>query len=119
MATSRPPGPSARASGAITRLALNSSGARAIGLRRDHQVIIGLRAARPRNDRVKQETMVFAIEHEDDRALVNRIARAGADGRFPILAQELLETDDLLLELMRRIAGQRQFVPNQARCRVD
>src|SRR5690348_6323809 len=86
--------------------------ARPVRLRSDHQVVIGLCATRPRNDRIEQEAMIFAIEHEDDRAFVDWIAGAGAYRRFPILTQERLKADDLLLELVRRIAEQRQLVPN-------
>src|SRR5262249_24572659 len=76
-------------------------------------------ASRPWYDRIEQETMIFAVKHEDDRQLVNRVAGTRADGRFTILTQERFKTDDLLLELVRRIAEQRQLTPNQARRRID
>ena len=82
-------------------------GAGAIGLRGDHQVVIGGGAAGPGNDRVEQEAVVFAIDDEHDRALIDRIAGARADAGFPVVCQETFEIDDLLLEAVGGIAGER------------
>ena len=89
--------------------------ARAIGLRGDDQIVIGDRAARLRNDRIEQEFVVFAIDHQHDRALIDRVAGLGADSRLPVLRQERFEIGDLLLEAVGRVAGERQLVPDQAR----
>ena len=76
----------------------------AVGLRGDDEVVIGARAAGARNDRIEQEAMVVAIEHEHHRPLVDRVAGARRDAGFPVLRQKRLERDDLLLEAVRRIA---------------
>ena len=94
-------------------------GARAIGLRGDDEIVIGDRAAGSWDQRVEQETVVLAIDDEHHRALVDRVAGARADAGFPVLHQKRLEIDDLLLEAMRGISGQRQFVPDQTRRRVE
>src|SRR5215471_19555414 len=95
------------------RLELERS-ARPIGLRGDDQIVVGERAAWLRNDRIEQEAMILAIDDEYHRALIDRIAGARANASLPILRQERFEIHDLLLEAMRRIAGQRQFVPDHA-----
>ena len=94
-------------------------GAGAIRLRGDDQIVIGDGAAGLRNDRVEQEAVVLAIDHQHDRPLVDRIAGARADAGFPVLRQERLQIDDLLLEAVRRIAVQRQLVPHQARRGIE
>ena len=52
-------------------------GARAVGLRGDHQVVIGHGAAGARNDRIEQELVVGAIDHQHDRPLVHGVAGLG------------------------------------------
>ena len=94
-------------------------GARAIGLRGDDEIVIGERAAGPRNDRVEQEAVIFAIDHQHHRAVIDRVAGARADAGFPVLGEEWFERHDLFLEAVRRIAGQRQLVPDHARCGVE
>ena len=89
-------------------------GARAIGLRRDDEVVVGDRAARPRDDRVEQELVVVAIDHQHHRPLVDRIAGLRAHPGLPVLRQERHEIGDLLLEPVGRIAGERHLVPDHA-----
>ena len=58
--------------------------------------------------------MVLAIDHQHHRPLVDRIAGLGADAGLPVLVEERHEIGDLLLELVRRRAGQRHLVPDHA-----
>src|SRR5262245_22817527 len=90
--------------------------ARAIWLRRDDEVVIGDRAARLRNDRIEQEFVILAIDHEDHRALVDWIAGFRAHPRLPVLRQKRLEVRDLLLETVSGLSGKRHLVPHEA-CR--
>ena len=108
MAISRPPGARLRASGAThpARLELDRR-AGAIGLRGDHQIVIGAGEAAARPHLVEQEFVVLAIDHQHDRLLVDRIAAAGADPGAPVLAEEGLQLGDLRFEIVRGVAGQR------------
>ena len=63
--------------------------------------------------------MVGAVDHQHDRALVDRVASLGADARLPVLRQERHEIGDLLLELMSRGAGERRFAPDHAGSGVE
>ena len=58
--------------------------------------------------------MVSAIDHQHDRPLIDWIAGLRAHARLPVLRQEGHEVGDLLLELVRRVAGERRFAPHQA-----
>ena len=92
-------------------------GARAIGLRGDHEVVVGDGAARPRHDRVEQELVVLAVDHQHHRPLIHRVAGLRAHARLPVLGEERLEIGDLLLEAVRGRAGERHLVPHHARRR--
>src|ERR1700757_3166384 len=52
-------------------------GARAIGLRGDDQVVIGVGDTTARSHLVEQESVVLAIDDQHDRLLVDRIAAFG------------------------------------------
>ena len=79
----RPPVPIAFASGATTRLGFEvERGARAIGLRGDDEIVVGHGAARPRYDRIEQEFVVLAIEHQHDGTFVDGISRFGLTPAF-------------------------------------
>ena len=60
-----------------------------------------------------------AVDHQHHRPLIDRIAGLGADAGLPVLRQERHQVGDLLLEIVRGIAGQRDLVPDQARRRVQ
>jgi hypothetical protein len=58
--------------------------------------------------------MILAPQRQDDRPLVDRIARGRADTRPPVLGQESFQFADLLGEAVRGVAGQRDVFPDQA-----
>src|SRR5690349_20025659 len=60
----------------------------AIGLRGYHEIVVGHHAARPRHDRIEQESMILAPQGQDDRTLVNRVAGPGGDAGAPVLGQK-------------------------------
>src|SRR5262249_35978350 len=60
-------------------------GARAVGLRGDDEVVVRHRAAGPRDDRIEQELVIVAIEHQHHRPFVDRIAGFRADPGLPVL----------------------------------
>ena len=72
------------------------------------------RLAAMRDDRIEQEFVILPVEHQHDRLLVNRIAALGADAGLPVLGQEILQPGDLLLEIVRGVAGERDLVPDEA-----
>ena len=76
--------------------------ARSIRLRCDDEIVIRDGAARLRDDRIEQELVIVAIDHQHDGALVDRIAGLRADAGFPVLREEWFEVHDLGLELVRR-----------------
>ena len=115
MPISRPPGRSERTSGRHHLRGLEfDAGARPIGLRGDHQIIIGHHPARPRHDRIEQEGMILAPQGQDDGPRIDRIAGGRTDSRPPVLGQKSFELADLLGKAVRGIARQRDILPDQA-----
>src|SRR6201990_502137 len=84
----------------------------AVWLGCNNEVEIGLGLPRPWNGGIQQEPVVLAIEHEHDGPLVERHGGAWADRGAPVLFEEWPELGDLLLELARRGAPQRNLVPD-------
>jgi hypothetical protein len=115
MPINRPPGPSARASGATTFEALNCVLARA---RYGCEAITRSKSARtgalPGAYAIEKQPVVVAIDHQHDRALVDGIARRLADLRRPVLRQESLQVGDLPLELARGASRERELMPHEA-----
>ena len=81
------------------------AGARAIGLRGDDEIEIGIRRPRLRDDRIEQELVVLAVDHEHHRPLVDRVAGLRADAGLPVFRQEGLQPGDLLLEFCDVVPG--------------
>src|SRR5262245_55419907 len=66
-------------------------GPRAIWLRGDDEVVIGDGSAWFRDQRIKQEFVVLAIDDEHHRALIDRIPGLRTHARLPVLGQERFE----------------------------
>src|SRR6266704_2097562 len=86
-----------------------------VGLRSDNQVEIGLRAAGARDDLVKQKSVVFPVQHDGDRPLIDRHARPRADIGAPVLFQKRPQFGNLGLEFARGGPAERHLVPDHAR----
>ena len=56
----------------------------AIRLRGDDQVVIRRDTSRTWNDRIEQEAMILAIERQDDRPLIDGVARLRTDLGVPV-----------------------------------
>ena len=92
--------------------------ARPIGLRGDDQIVVPMRAAASRPNVIEQELAILAIDDQDHRLVVDRIAGLRADACGPVLAQERLQLGDLPLEIARRVAGEAELLPDHAACRL-
>jgi hypothetical protein len=92
---------------------------RAIGLRCDHEIIIGHHAPWPRHERIEQEGVILTPQGQHDRPLIDGIAGLGADPGAPVLRQKSLELADLLGKAVRGVAGKRDVFPDQAVRRGD
>ena len=90
------------------------AGPRPVGLRGDHQVVIGHHPPRPRHDRIEQERVILAPQRQDDGPRIDRVAGGRADPGAPVLGQEPFELADLLGKAVRGIARQRDILPDQA-----
>ena len=86
--------------------------AQAIGLRGDHHVVIGLALSALRDHLIQHEAIVVAVDDERYRVVVDRIARLRAVARLPVLREEGLERGNLFGKVVRRSAGERDFVPD-------
>ena len=85
----------------------------AVRLGGDDEIIVGGDAPRPRQDRIEQKGVILAPEGEDDGPQIDGIARA-LDPGPPVFGQKPLEIGDLLGEAVRRVAGERDILPDQA-----
>lgn len=92
-------------------------GAGPVGLRGHHQVEVGAGGAGAGDHRIQQEAVVLAVEHQDRRPLVDRVALP-ADPRLPGLGEEGLELGDLLLEVVRAVAPERRLLPDEGAGRL-
>jgi len=54
---------------------------------------------------VEKKFVIVAVEDEDYRPVIDRVAARGTDPRSPMLGQKGLEVGNLLLELVRRRPG--------------
>ena len=116
MAIRRPPGPKRARKRRDHALDLEVERcAGAIGLRRDHEIVAGDRSAGARQDRLEQEVVVLAIDHQHDRPLERRVAGLRIDAGLPGVAEERLKFGDLGLEFVRVVSLQAQLVPDHAR----
>src|SRR5215831_9589788 len=75
-------------------------GTGAVRLGGDDEVVIGLRRAASRPHWVEQEFVIVAINDQNNRPFINRIAALRTDARPPMLRQEGLQRGDLLFELV-------------------
>ena len=77
---------------------------RAVGLRGDDQIVALARAAGARDDRVEQEPVILAVEHQHRGADVERIAGLRACADPPGVGEGGLKVGDLLVELVGGVA---------------
>src|SRR5579863_10077532 len=83
------PGPQRAPQGGYNALGAEiDAGFRPVWLGGDDEVEIGLGPARARNDRIEQESMVFAVKNQRYGAFIGRHARSGRDARPPVLLQK-------------------------------
>src|ERR1700722_5091787 len=69
------------------------------GMGSDDQVETGLGPAGPRNNRIKQKPVVFAVKHQRHRPLIDRHAGTGRDAGPPVLLQKRAQFGNLGLEI--------------------